>query len=152
MNPSIQDREFATSRALSASPAEVLAAIADPQRLARWWGPNGFTNTIHEFDFQPGGTWIHDMHGPDGSVYPNRSVFVETGPQRIVIEHLETVHHFILTLTLEPAANGTLLTWRQTFDSVEECDLVRPYVPRCNEENLDRLEAELKLLTHPTNP
>lgn len=150
MTSSTQDREFTTSRMLPASPSDVLAAIADPQRIARWWGPDGFTNTIHEFRFQPGGTWILDMHGPDGTTYPNRSVFLETGPDRVVIEHLETVHHFILTITLKPEANGTLLTWRQTFDSIEECDLVRPFVPRCNEENLDRLETELK--THPTQP
>ena len=144
MITSTQDREFTTSRMLPVPPAAVLAAIADPQRLARWWGPNGFTNTIHEFGFHPGGTWTHDMHGPDGTIYPNRSVFLETGPERVVIEHLETVHHFILTLTLTPDGDGTRLDWRQTFDSIEECDRVRPYVPRCNEENLDRLEAELK--------
>jgi uncharacterized protein YndB with AHSA1/START domain len=150
MTASTQDREFTTSRTLAVPPDGVLAAIADPQRLARWWGPNGFTNTIHEFSFQPGGTWILDMHGPDGTTYPNRSVFLETGPERVVIEHMGTVHHFMLTITLSPVGNGTSLTWQQTFDSVEECDRVRPFVPRCNEENLDRLEAELK--SYPTTP
>ena len=29
----------------------------DPARIARWWGPAGFTNTIHTFDFRPGGEW-----------------------------------------------------------------------------------------------
>lgn len=150
MSTSTQKREFTTSRVLPFPPDHVLAAISDPQRLARWWGPHGFTNTIHEFSFRPGGTWVHDMHGPDGAIYPNRSTFLETGPHRVVIEHHASVHHFILTLGLSPDIKGTRLTWRQTFDSGEECDRVRTYVPRCNEENLDRLEAELK--SNPIQP
>ena len=36
-----------------ASPSEVFAAMSDPARAARWWGPAGFTSTIHTFDFVP---------------------------------------------------------------------------------------------------
>lgn len=138
-----QDHEFVTSRLIAASPEAVFDAYRDPARLARWWGPEGFTNTFHEFNFQPGGIWRFDMHGPDGATYPNLSVFEETSPERIVLRHLETVHEFRLTMSLARENNHTRLTWRMTFDSAEEFEKVRAFVPRCNEENLDRLEAEL---------
>lgn len=143
MTSASENREFLTSRHFDAQPDRVLAAFSDPLRLARWWGPDGFTNTFHRFSFQPGEEWIHDMHGPDGTIYPNRSIFEETGPATIRIRHLETVHPFILTITLAPENDGTILIWRQTFDTVNEYERVKPYVPRCNEENLDRLGTEL---------
>lgn len=141
------DREFRTSRLLQATPAEILRAYSEAQRLARWWGPNGFRNTFHEFDFKPGGNWRHDMHGPDGTDYPNYSVFAETSTERVVIRHLETVHKFTLTMALTPEAGGTRMDWIQVFDSAEEFTKLIKFVPRCNEENLDRLEAELARIT-----
>ena len=137
------DHELRTSRLLKASPDEIFRAFRESERLARWWGPKGFQNTFHEFEFKPGGTWRYDMHGPDGADYPNKSVFQQVSPARIVIRHLEPMHAFTLTMTLTKETGGTWLDWVMAFDSAEECDKVRPFVPRCNEENLDRLESEL---------
>ena len=37
---------------------------------------------------RPGGVWKHTMHGPDGTDYPNKSVFIEVvKPERIVFKH-----------------------------------------------------------------
>ena len=136
-------------RFVSASPAEVFDAIRDPERLARWWGPDGFTNSFHVFDFKPGGDWKHDMTGPDGTVYPNESRFLEIVPnEKVVIEHIATVHHFLLTITLTETPEGTRIDWHQDFDTPEERAKVLAYVPRCNEENFDRLETELGLSTN----
>jgi uncharacterized protein YndB with AHSA1/START domain len=33
----------------------VFAALSDPDRVARWWGPDGFTNTIHRCEPTEGG-------------------------------------------------------------------------------------------------
>ena len=38
-----------TERLLSATPHETFAAFQQPDLLARWWGPNGFTNTFETF-------------------------------------------------------------------------------------------------------
>lgn len=38
---------FKTSREIAAWVSDVFAAISAPERLARWWGPAGFTNTFH---------------------------------------------------------------------------------------------------------
>ena len=144
MNARSQDREIISTRLISASPELVFKAYSDPDRLAKWWGPDGFTNTFHTFDFQPGGIWHYDMHGPDGTVYENTSRFEEITPERIVLQNLEPAHAFRMTMTLEEDQGATHLTWRMLFETTEECEKVRPFVPRCNEENLDRLEEELE--------
>ena len=138
------ERTFINSRMIPASAAEIMGTFRDPQRLARWWGPDGFSNTFHEYDFRPGGAWNFTMHGPDGADYENHCRFDEISDYGVTLTHLATVHHFILTIALEPVDRGTLLTWRQTFDTPEEYARVQSFVPRCNEENLARLEAELK--------
>jgi uncharacterized protein YndB with AHSA1/START domain len=53
-------REFDALRDL------VFAAWTDPERLALWRGPNGFTTTTMSFELRPGGIWRFVMHGPDG--------------------------------------------------------------------------------------
>ncbi|HOZ67075.1 MAG TPA: SRPBCC domain-containing protein, partial [Burkholderiaceae bacterium] len=79
---------FNHSRDIPATPAEVFAAISTTERLARWWGPNGFTNTFSAFEFKTGGKWSLVMHGPDGANYPNDNVFGEIIPnQKVVVEH-----------------------------------------------------------------
>ena len=134
---------FRTSRQFAVPPATVFAAIADAARIARWWGPAGFSNRIAEFDFRPGGRWLFDMIGPDGTVYANESVFVTIAPDRqLVLRHV-CQPHFQLGITLQPAAGGTLLLWEQTLDDDAVAAAVRHIVEPANEQNLDRLAAEL---------
>lgn len=140
----IADRSDARSRLLAASPSQVFEAMSDPARVARWWGPAGFTNTIHQFDFVPGGSWLLTMHGPDGKDYPNQSRFTRIVPGEVFeIEHLNG-HHFLLTIALQAVDGGTQVQWRQTFDSVEHYQRIAAFVASANEQNLDRLEAEVR--------
>ena len=134
---------FKSSREIPATPQQIFAAISDPARLARWWGPAGFTNSFEVCEFKPGGQWSFIMHGPDGSDYPNESVFAEIeAPGRIVIQHVNEPH-FTLTITLEPKASGTLLTWLQEFENAEFARQMDHILRPCNEQNLDRLTAEV---------
>jgi hypothetical protein len=128
---------------LDAPPPAVFEAISDPDRLARWWGPDGFTNTIHRFDFEPGGTWTLTMHGPDGTAYPNESRFTRLVPDALFeIEHL-TGHHFILTIELRAVEDRTEVSWTQTFDTVAHYQRLASFVAGANEQNLRRLRAEV---------
>lgn len=139
----MESRSDARSRFIPASPAQVFAAMQDPDRVARWWGPAGFTNTIQQYDFEPGGRWLLTMHGPDGTNYPNESRFTRLVPNQLFeIEHLNG-HHFVLTLELVPQAQGTRVLWRQTFDSVEHYQRLAEFVAEANEQNLERLAAEV---------
>lgn len=136
--------EFHNTRILPFSAERIYAAFADPAVLARWWGPAGFTNTIHEFDLRAGGTWLLDMHGPDGTLYPNTWRFVEIAPaERVVLEHSDPVHVFTLTISLTPENDGTRVDWHMRFVNAADFERAAAYVPDCNEQNLDRLTAVL---------
>lgn len=136
---------FSTRRQLAATPSTVFAAIRSPDRLARWWGPKDFANRFEVFDFWPGGTWVFEMIGPDGKVYPNASVFTAIEPDRQVVIQHTSAPHFTLTITLEPTSNGTLLQWEQVFEDAAVAQAVRHIVEPANEQNLDRLSAEVGL-------
>ena len=137
------DREFVHARLVAAPPERVFRAIAEPDRLARWWGPEGFTSTFETCEFRPGGAWRFVLHGPDGKDYPNQNTFRETTPQRVVVEHLDDAHHFLLTITLTPQGGQTLVGWRQLFDTAAHKEQVAPFVVAANEQNLGRLAAEV---------
>jgi uncharacterized protein YndB with AHSA1/START domain len=142
MDPDI-GRADIRSRLIAAPPQAVWAAIADPQRIARWWGPDGFRNSIHEFDFVPGGRWRLTMHGPDGKDYPNESRFLRILSGHLFeIEHF-SVHHFVLSIELKPEGDGTRVAWRQRFDTAADYERLAAFVAAANEQNLNRLAAEV---------
>jgi uncharacterized protein YndB with AHSA1/START domain len=137
------DRTLVTQRRLAAPREQVFRAFAEPDRLARWWGPAGFRNHFELFDFRPGGHWKHEMEGPDGKRYPNEAVFAAIdAPACVAIRHV-SAPQFVLTVTLTPEDGGTLVEWRQVFDSADVCRQVAGVCIPANEQNLDRLQAEL---------
>lgn len=134
---------LSTERVLPASPRKVFAAFEQPDLLARWWGPTGFTNTFEQFEFKPGGRWVFVMHGPNGINYPNESVFREIQPDiKIVIEHI-VQPWFMLTVTLTARGDQTHLAWVGEFESPKFAAKMRPLCEPANEQNLDRLQALL---------
>jgi uncharacterized protein YndB with AHSA1/START domain len=134
---------FLTSREIPATPDAIYAAISTPDRLARWWGPAGFTNTFSVCEFRVGGRWSFVMHGPDGANYPNENCFTEIeAPRKVVIQH-RSEPKFFLTLGLAASAGGTVVTWTQVVENSEFAERVRPIVVPANEQNLDRLTAEV---------
>jgi hypothetical protein len=139
---------FNSVRDLPAPPSAVFAALQNPVRLARWWGPDGFSNRFQVFEFQPGGRWVFDMVGPDGRVYPNASVFERIEPDRRVVIRHACAPFFTLTIALEPVvvqgeAHGTRVHWTQVFDDPAVAQAVAPIVAPANEQNLDRWTAEV---------
>lgn len=127
------DRELVLSRTFSAPRALVWRAMTDPAHVAHWWGPNGFTTTTEEMDFRVGGAWKHIMHGPDGTDYPNYSVFREIAEQeRIVYTHHGDGRNgagpsadFWATWTFEALdQNSTRVTTCMRFNSPAELELV----------------------------
>ena len=107
-------------------------------------GPNGFTNTFETFEFRTGGEWNFTMHGPDGSNYPNQSIFQEIEPGKgIVIEHV-CQPYFTLRVSLLPDATGTRILWVQEFEDPKVLAAIRHIVEPSNEQNLDRLHMHLR--------
>lgn len=136
-------RELSSSRLLDAPPDRVYRAWVEPVRLARWWGPKGFTNEFEVCEPQPEGRWKYVMVSPDGARFPNESVFVELVPRRkVVIDHV-VPPRFRLIALFEAEGGKTRITWRQIFASKEDCERVKGFAAPANEQNLDRLAAEL---------
>jgi uncharacterized protein YndB with AHSA1/START domain len=125
------DREIVISRVVDAPRELVWKAWTDPEHVAKWWGPNGFTTSIEIMDFRPGGVWKLTMHGPDGASYPNKSVFVEiVEPERIVFNHGGAREGggpgatFTATWTFAVEGDGTKVTGRLVFPTAEARDIV----------------------------
>jgi uncharacterized protein YndB with AHSA1/START domain len=70
----------------------VWSAWIEPQQLAQWFGPEGFTIPVCEADARPGCRLRITMQSPDGTLYPMDAVFDEViEPERLVwtthVEH-----------------------------------------------------------------
>jgi uncharacterized protein YndB with AHSA1/START domain len=75
------------SRIFPCSPEKVFSKYSDPVTLARWWGPNGFTNTFHSFDFREGGKWVFTMSDGNNN-YLNEHIFHKIEKNHIIMEHI----------------------------------------------------------------
>jgi uncharacterized protein YndB with AHSA1/START domain len=67
-------------RTLPAPRATVYRALTDPDQLAKWWGPRGFTTPSVEFDPQVGGSYRIAMQPPDGDLFHLSGEFREVDP------------------------------------------------------------------------
>ncbi|HEX2616836.1 MAG TPA: SRPBCC family protein [Flavobacteriales bacterium] len=151
-NTIIAELDIVTTRVIDAPRARVFAAWTDPTILARWWGPKGFTNTFHRFALEPKGVWDFTMHGPDGTNYHNTSIFERIdAPEHLVFVHQKPMHRFVADVRFDEVDGGTRITWRMRFDTPAERTRVLDFIPAANEENLDKLEAELRRNDHPRN-
>jgi uncharacterized protein YndB with AHSA1/START domain len=149
---STPDRKLVLTRTFDAPRALVFKAWTDPEQVARWWGPHGFTNARCELDARPGGRIRVDIAGPDGTVHSMKGVFDEViEPERIVfsagavededgipgLEGCTTVtfaeHDGRTTLTLEVVIVKATPETAWTFEGMESCWT----------QSLERLAAEV---------
>ncbi len=144
-------REIVITRTFDAPRELIWEAWTDPEQVVHWWGPRGFTTTIHEMDVRPGGVWRHTMRGPDGTEYPKKSVFLEVvKPERIVFSHGGGSKgapgaNFEATWTFEADGNKTKLKLRLLFPTAEARDItVKTYnAIEGGNQTLDRLGEQL---------
>jgi uncharacterized protein YndB with AHSA1/START domain len=123
------DREIVTTRLYDAPRELVFSAWADPLRISQWWGPRGFKTTTHSMDFRPDGEWRFVMHGPDGTDYKNRIVYVEINrPEKIAYRHGGEDEHayvqFTSTVTFTEEQGKTRVTLRALFETAEARNFV----------------------------
>ena len=67
-------------RVLPAARSVVFAAFADPAKLAKWWGPEGFTVPSLEFDPYVGTSYRIEMQPPEGDPFYLTGEFREVDP------------------------------------------------------------------------
>lgn len=68
------------TRTFDASRERVFRAYTDPQELAQWWGPEGWTTETRAHDLRPGGIWHYCMRGPGGMESWGKSTYHEVTP------------------------------------------------------------------------
>jgi uncharacterized protein YndB with AHSA1/START domain len=64
-------------RVLPAPRPLVFKACTEPEELAKWWGPRGFTAPSVELDLRVGGSYRIAMQPPDGDLFYLSGEFVE---------------------------------------------------------------------------
>jgi uncharacterized protein YndB with AHSA1/START domain len=112
-------REIVASRVFDAPRELVWKAWSDPKHIVQWWGPKGFTTTMQEMDFRPGGTWRFIMHGPEGPEYQNQFIYREiVKPERITYSHVSGPL-FEATVTFTAQGDKTRVEVRMVFESAE---------------------------------
>lgn len=123
------DLEIILTRIFNAPRDLVFKVWTEPQHIAQWWGPKGFTTKVTEMDLRPGGKWRYVMIGPDGAEYPAKGVFREV----ISLEQIVATDEF-----------------DQGFDQVIKADLPQGMVTSAIFEDLDgKTKLTLRIL-HPS--
>jgi uncharacterized protein YndB with AHSA1/START domain len=122
------EREIVLVRVLAASRDAAFAAWTEADAFCQWFGPDGFTCTVHEMDVRPGGRARFDMTSGDGTVFTNRFDYLDVVPgQRLVLDHGSDTDddpaRFRVTVVFDEQADGkTVLTLRQLHPTVEQRD------------------------------
>jgi len=65
---------------LPAAREVVFRAMTDPEELAKWWGPEGFTIPSIEFEPRPGEPYRIEMQPPEGEAFELHGEFREVDP------------------------------------------------------------------------
>lgn len=93
--------------------------------------------------------WRRHMRIPEyadfhwGHDFKNECLFREISrPAKLIIDHVSTPK-YVLEITLTATDEGTLLGWRQRFETPEMRDKIAKFAGKANEENLDRLASAL---------
>jgi uncharacterized protein YndB with AHSA1/START domain len=146
-------RELVMTRTFDAPRDLVFKVWTDPKHLVHWYGPDGFTITVQQFDLRPEGVWKMIMHGPDGTDYPNYSVFKEVvAPERLVYEHgsgkPNDPEQFLVTVTFEAEGDRTKLTMEMLFMTKEVRDMVveKYGAIEGNKQTMNKLEQYLRTM------
>lgn len=92
----VENTEHVIRYSFAAPKSVVFNAFIDAHKLARWWGPHGFTNPVADLDPRPGGAISVDMRGPDGKMYPMQGT----------VDEIEEPDLLVLTTTAMPDESG----------------------------------------------
>ena len=65
---------------LAAPPERVFRLLTEPQELAKWWGPSGFTTPEVEWRPRLGAAYRLGMQPPDGQLFHLTGEFVDVRP------------------------------------------------------------------------
>lgn len=140
LSPEEHSRTVVSSRIIDASIGDVFDAYVNPDKLVRWWGPNGFTLMNESLDLQEGGHWRFVFKGPDDTTYKNHLIFSKIQrPHLFVVDHLSGPKYHGSVAFDDLGDQKTLITMYWTFETFDVFSKVKQAVINGNEGNLDRL-------------
>jgi uncharacterized protein YndB with AHSA1/START domain len=74
----MNENQIQIAREINAPVETVWKAWTNPEMIAQWWGPVGFSTRVEQLDFKPQGTWHFVMTDDEtGDEYPSNGVFAE---------------------------------------------------------------------------
>lgn len=140
--------EIQITRVYDAPVKAVWDAWTNPEQVAQWWGPRGFTLTTHSKDLRPGGQWAYTMHGPDGTDYPNKTVYHEVEEcSKLVYDHGGNDDRpplFRVTVLFSETAGKTRMVMTMALATAEEAARTREFIKKANGNSTwDRLAEHL---------
>lgn len=123
-------------------------AWTDPAQVGKWWGPRGFTLTTHSKELKVGGIWHYTMHGPDGTDYPNKTLYHEVVPmQKLVYDHGgndERAPLFRVTVTFAEKNGKTTMDMTMALATAEAAAQTREFIRKAGgNATWDRLAEHL---------
>jgi uncharacterized protein YndB with AHSA1/START domain len=141
--------EIRITRIYDAPVQAVWEAWTDPDQVAQWWGPRGFTLTTHSKDLRPGGSWVYTMHSPEGTDYPNRTQYLEVEkPSKLVYDHGgndEQPPLFRVTVYFSEIKGKTKMEMSMTLPSAEAAQETRAFIKQAGgDATWDRLSEYLE--------
>jgi uncharacterized protein YndB with AHSA1/START domain len=137
------------TRVYDAPVQAVWDAWTDPEQVAQWWGPRGFTLTTHSKDLRVGGNWTYTMHGPDGVDYPNTTHYFEVEKHsKLVYDHGASEGKppmFRVTVLFSENKGKTTMAMTMTLDTPEAAEETRKFIKKAGGNSTwDRLAEYLE--------
>jgi uncharacterized protein YndB with AHSA1/START domain len=77
--------QFIISRTFNAPLDRVWKAWTEPEQMAEWWGPKGFSADVKTLDLKPGGLFHYRMESPQGQEMWGRMLFREIVPKEKLV-------------------------------------------------------------------
>ena len=147
-NAKSKDNEITITRIYDAPVKLVWDAWTDPEKVAKWWGPRGFTLTHHSKELRVGGHWSYTMHGPDGKDWPNKTIYHEVEQyKRLVYDHGGSDDRpplFRVTATFTDVKGKTRLDMTMSLATAEAAKETKKFIKRAGGESTwDRLAEYL---------
>ncbi|HEY4308926.1 MAG TPA: SRPBCC family protein [Pirellulales bacterium] len=124
-------------------------AWTEPEQVAQWWGPRGFTLTTHSKDLRPGGSWVYTMHGPDGVDWPNSTRYFEVEEhKKLVYDHGGSEDRpplFRVTVLFSEVEGRTKMDMTMSVDTPEALEHIREVIKHASGNSTwDRLAEYLE--------
>lgn len=124
------ERELVVTRIIDAPRRLVFKAWTEPEQVALWWGPQGFTTTYCKMDIRPGGRFRLCMRSPAGTDHWKQGVYHDiVEPERVVFTFAwedaegKPGHELLTTVTFADHGAKTKLTLHQAvFETIERRD------------------------------